>query len=150
MEPTEAEGTGETTQEGAPASPATLDGAPTPGRLGLAVSRARQRPLMMTIAGLLLVAGLALVITDRAEQPDLRVGDRGTHRAADVGGCFELTVGHVLYRTTGELPATWTARREVEGDLEVTDRLGPDAVAGFLKGLGALRVWGREPSVKLP
>ena len=39
-------------------------------------------------------------------------------------------------RTTGELPATWTARREVEGDLEVTDRLGPDAVAGTLTALG--------------
>jgi catalase len=34
-----------------------------------------------------------------------------------------------------------------EGTVEIN---GPDAVAAFLKGLGALRVWAREPSVKLP
>ena len=34
-----------------------------------------------------------------------------------------------------------------EGTVEID---GADAVAGFLKGLGALRVWAREPSVKLP
>ncbi|WP_432348319.1 catalase [Shinella yambaruensis] len=34
-----------------------------------------------------------------------------------------------------------------EGTVEID---GTDAVAGFLKGLGALRVWAREPSVKLP
>ncbi|MGQ3215752.1 MAG: catalase [Shinella sp.] len=34
-----------------------------------------------------------------------------------------------------------------EGTVEID---GPDAVSGFLKSLGTLRVWAREPSVKLP
>ncbi|MCR6502186.1 hypothetical protein MUO32_24480, partial [Shinella sp. CPCC 101442] len=34
-----------------------------------------------------------------------------------------------------------------EGTVEID---GPDAVSSFLKSLRTLRVWAREPSVKLP